>query len=57
MLHPTHPEPRVPQCGIYQAKLSGAVIGGVRRLWAAEVTGGGRRVGSAALGVVGGRGD
>jgi hypothetical protein len=51
MLHPTHPELRVPQGSIYQAKLSGAVIGGVRRLWAAEVIGGGRRVGAAALGV------
>jgi len=37
MLYPTHPELRVPQCGIYQAKSSGAVIGGGLRLWAAAL--------------------
>ena len=52
MLRPTHPELRVPQCGIYQARPSSAVIGGVRRGYGrrayAKVGGGG--LGMAAVG-------
>ena len=53
MLHPTHPELRVSQCGIYQARPSSAVIGGVRRGYGrrAYAKVGGAGLGMAAVGV------